>query len=87
MMLRKDNFGLNARPHPGPLPRGEGELLSVSRDVVSRRLPGALLETGEHSNAVPSPGGEGQGEGGRHTICFQNSIAQSAIPYGCEHEI
>ena len=46
-------------PHPGPLPMGEGELSSASRRI------GRNSSLGESNFAVPSPGGEGQGEGGR----------------------
>lgn len=58
----------NARPHPDPLPRGEGESFAVS--LVNRRLDsrGAITNYRERSQAVPSPGGEGQGEGGRYPI-------------------
>ncbi len=55
--------GLDAgrvNPHPGPLPfrKGEGESSSVGRQ------DGVLRTTGAGAKAVPSPGGEGQGEGG-----------------------
>ena len=97
----------NARPHPSPLPRGEGEFFAVSWNVVSRigfrkprnarrlfpahesapspglRPPSPPLGAGERAGrgGAPrfrgskrevrlgeiSPGGEGKGEGGRHT--------------------
>src|ERR1022692_2592376 len=52
-------FSDHARPHPGTLPREEGETHSAL----------GMGETHEKSEeraaAVPSLGGEGQGEGGR----------------------
>jgi hypothetical protein len=59
-----DEVWFNARPHPSLLPRGEGESLAVSPENL--RLGGA---SGHRvisglTEAVPSPGGEGQGEGG-----------------------
>ena len=58
----------NARPHPGPLPRGEGESFSVSWNVVSQCPPDALSQKLDRATATPSPGGEGRGEGERQTI-------------------
>jgi serine/threonine protein kinase len=52
------NAELNARPHPVPLPRGEGETSSARRHLGAHRI----RESGPIS--VPSPEGEGQGEGG-----------------------
>jgi len=46
---------LNAHPHPGPLPRGEGEASPFPRPA------GALRNVERYLDAVPSPGGEGQG--------------------------
>jgi hypothetical protein len=57
---------LNNRPHPGPLPRGEGAanvqfaFYWKSYGQSSRRL---FCEAAYDS---PSPGGEGRGEGGRN---------------------
>jgi hypothetical protein len=58
----------NTRPHPGPLPRGEGESLAASLINGWLDSRGAIADYRNRSLAVPSPGGEGQGEGGRHTI-------------------
>jgi hypothetical protein len=58
----------NARPHPGPLPRGEGETLSVSFANPRLDSRGVITSYRQRSQDVPSPGGEGQGEGGRFTI-------------------
>jgi hypothetical protein len=57
---------LNARPHPASL----GDLRLASRAAITNHR--------DRSHAGPSPGGEGQGEGGRHAI-------QSAPQLGC-HE-
>ncbi len=72
MNLTVANDLCNARPHPGPLPRGEGESYAVS--LVNLRLDSreAITNYREHSQAIPSPGGEGQGEGGRYTIYFES---------------
>ncbi len=58
----------NARPHPGPLPRGEGESFAAS--LVDLRLDSreAIRNFRECSHAVPFPGREGQGECGGDTI-------------------
>ncbi len=61
------------RPHPGPLPQGEGESFAVSRHIVILRLLDAHSQKCTRSHAVPSPGGEGQGEGGRYPILFRDS--------------
>ena len=52
---------------------GEKENRSpVFWNVVSRRLSDARGATGKRATAVPSPWGEGKGEGGRFTqICFR----------------
>jgi hypothetical protein len=79
---------LNARPHPGPLPRGEGESFTVSVANLRLDLRGALSVQTERPNAVPSSGGEGQGEGGRPTIRFSGSKAKSEPPHvGCYKSI
>ena len=50
-----------ARPHPGPLPQGEGETHSAMEGADRLRpFEGGTIGT-------PSPGGEGRGEGGRST--------------------
>ncbi len=61
----------NAHPHPGPLPPGEGESFAAS--LVDLRLDSreAIRNIRECSHAVPSHGGEGQGECGRYTIPFE----------------
>ncbi len=64
---RREDGGL-ARPHPGPLPRGEGELSAAVRNGGLWNLPGRGLQTCRRSAAFHSPGGEGQGEGGCSTI-------------------
>ena len=58
----------NARPHPDPLPQGEGESFAVPLANLRLDSPNALTNKPKHSKAVPSPRGEGQGEGGRQTI-------------------
>ncbi|TAL06400.1 MAG: glycoside hydrolase family 95 protein, partial [Verrucomicrobia bacterium] len=73
----------HARPHPGPLPRGEGESFAISGENPRLSLPDSLRQTKKRATAVPSPGGEGQGEGGRFIklflslFCLLNSLQAS----------
>jgi hypothetical protein len=55
------------RPHPGPLPQEKGNLPPVSWKVVRQNWPNHLPNKLKAPMAVPSPRGEGQGEGGRDT--------------------
>ena len=57
----------DARPHPNPLPREEGESFAVFWRFESRQLRKANPQNLECATPVPSPGGEGEGEGGRET--------------------
>ena len=82
VMAKRSLF--NTRPHPGPLPRGEGESLAVSLANLRLDSRGAITSYRGRSQSVPSPGGEGQGEGGRPTIRFSGSKTKSEPPYvGC----
>jgi hypothetical protein len=66
----------NARPHPGLLPRGEGEPFAVSYENLRLSWSSGHCAISRWTNAVPSPWGEGQGEGGRSqlSINVQNQI-------------
>jgi len=55
----------DARPHPNPLPRGEGESSAVFWHFESRPLHKTNPQNLECATPVPAPGGERQGEGGR----------------------
>lgn len=55
----------NARPHPGPLPRGEGESFAVPRKNTWVDSRGGQTNNTARPITVPSPSGAGQGEGGR----------------------
>jgi len=68
MSEREKDILFNSRPHPGPLPRGEGGLFAGFRPYWSRRWLEARSTTQGRPSVIPSPGGEGQGEGSRHTI-------------------
>ncbi len=70
--------GVNARPHPGPLPRGEGESIATLSEFCSprcfrrprssrkkRHSLGAIPHGPKPGCGSPSPGGEGRGEGER----------------------
>lgn len=59
---------MNTRPHPGPLPWGEGDSFTVSRNFVGLSLLDAHLRKSECPPAIPSPGAAGQSEGERYTI-------------------
>ncbi len=67
-----------ARPHPGPLPRGEGvrrrgagKFLGFHCRHRFQVIGGGMCDNSAHdiaqnpANDSPSPGGEGRGEGGR----------------------
>jgi hypothetical protein len=71
----------DVHPHPNPLPRGEGECFAVSQHIVSLRLFSAHPEKRSHPHAVPSPGGEGRGEGGRYTMIFRDSNTKFETPH------
>ncbi len=81
---RFEKDGFDARPHPGPL-RHERENHAPAQCIISRSLSSRvrsseLPETGDKHCDVrktrdarklsPLPGGEGQGEGERHTNIF-----------------
>jgi hypothetical protein len=59
-------IALNNRPHPGPLPRGEGA--ANVRFAFCRKSSVQSSRTLFRGTAYdsPSPGGEGRGEGGRN---------------------
>ncbi len=52
-----------ASPHSGPLPWGEGELRTAYSAIGSQGMPERHQPIKSRSIAVPSPWGEGQGEG------------------------
>jgi hypothetical protein len=58
---------LNARPHPGLLPRGEGETFPAFCKNQRRDWPDGLSKYESATPDAPSPWGEGRGEGGRAT--------------------
>ncbi len=70
----------DVRPHPTPLPRGEGEWFAASRHIVNLRQFNAHPEKRKHPQTVPSPGGEGQGEGERYPIRRRDSKTQFETP-------
>jgi hypothetical protein len=49
----------NARHHPSPLPRGEGESFPASRKFVQLDLSDGRSQIRDVPTVVPSPGGEG----------------------------
>ena len=65
----------NARPHPGPLPRGEGELFAVFLKNTRLDSPNNHSQNPNQPAVAPSPGGVGRGEGGRST-----NFAQQVLP-------
>ena len=56
------------RPHPGPLPRGEGEIVADLLQNQTLGLTWLGAEIMKPPFAAPSPGGEGRGEGGQKHI-------------------
>jgi hypothetical protein len=70
-------IGIPARPHPVPLPQGEGAALQPAKTPQAQltRTSGRKSETkhtacgvSTRSNIPPLPGGEGRGEGGRRIV-------------------
>src|SRR5439155_18882778 len=59
LLSRNDAVGRAVPPHPGPLPRGEGEPLGSA--IKGHRLGSFPAR----SKRAPSPWGEGRGEGER----------------------
>jgi hypothetical protein len=52
------------RPHPDPLPRGEGTAIDSFATYESLFGKSSHMESFETANVSPSPWGEGRGEGG-----------------------
>ena len=83
---------IHARPHPGPLPRGEGEslaALSRNESLVDRFVPLAeqpaerrMQEDFRQSTRArllpPLPGGEGRGEGEQNHKHFRSAFTPVA---------
>jgi hypothetical protein len=57
---------MNARPHPDPLPRGEGTPFVNAEKFVSVSRESDREFAVEAASDSPSPWGEGQGEEGRY---------------------
>ncbi len=57
----------HARPHPGPLPRGEGETIAGLALSEKPLRQSSRWFSNAPANDFPSPGGAGQGAGGQHT--------------------
>ncbi len=74
----------DARPHPGPLPRGEGESCAAFSQIVNRRKRGSHSNNLRSRNFAPSPGGEGRGEGERfnkHRFSAKSCIVMLAVTW------
>jgi hypothetical protein len=79
-----DSNGGLARPHPDPLPRGEGTAKAHTRffgRLFGQSSRGFTIKTASDS---PSPWGEGRGEGGRDPAQTSNSKKKTEPPHvGC----
>jgi hypothetical protein len=53
---------LDARPHPSPLPRGEGMSLGTTFHFDNHHLQSSVVIAPETANVSPSPAGEGRVE-------------------------
>jgi len=58
---------LNTRPHPGLLPRGEGESFAGSLECRATGLAGQSCGSRNSCDGMSSPWGEETGEGGRNS--------------------
>src|SRR5678816_2270430 len=59
-LIRNYSVKSKARPHPGLLPRGEGESFAAFLECRAAEIAGALSSKQETDDAIRSPGGEGQ---------------------------
>ena len=64
----------DARPHPGLLPRGEGETFGAFLECRAAGMAVASSSKLETDDAIPSPWGEGKGEGGREPMKLGPSL-------------
>ena len=65
--LDRNNNGLDARPHPGLLPQGEGELFAGSLECRATGLAEQPPASQKSCDGMSSPWGEETGEGGRNS--------------------
>ena len=77
-LAQPEDKWIYARPHPGLLPRGEGESFAVSMEYLRRDWSDGLRAISMRTLAVPSPWGEGQGEGG----CCANPTPSALMNLG-----
>lgn len=63
--MKQSGFMFDARPHPNPLPRGEGNDGGAFSNFQSTCYSYPLTDTRVAADDSPSPRGEGRGEGGR----------------------
>jgi hypothetical protein len=75
--------GLDDRPHPGLLPRGEGEMFAASLKISATRLAGQFFAGRKSGGGLSSPWGEETGEGGRKKIdlCGRETLKEKLKPY------
>ncbi len=64
-------------PHPGPLPRGEGEVVPVVGAIQARGFAQTL------GAWLPLPAGEGWGEGEREAVTDDIRCIESVFLSGC----
>jgi hypothetical protein len=64
-LILGENDGLNVRPHPGLLPRGEGETFAASLEIATMGLAGEFFVGRKSGCGLSSPWGEETGEGSR----------------------
>src|SRR6185295_15549866 len=91
----QEEDGWNARPHPGPAknclsprlrpqPQERGKHTPRPVGCVALAMPEEFSRQRRRRNDPPSPGGEGRGEGGRHSSSF--TVGINAIPFGTQKE-
>jgi len=73
----------NARPHPGLLPRGEGESFAAFLKRRAAGIASAASNKPETDDTIPSPWGEGKGEGGRQNKSMRTESQAPAARHIC----
>ncbi len=69
-------------PRPSPLPKGRGRIVRRLSRKPATGLVEPMCKFLNLAKVVPFPGGEGQGEGERHTILVQRDCPPTRVSVG-----